>query len=314
MARKKIVVALGGNALGLTPAEQQAAVDRAVAPLIALVKDGYRLALVHGNGPQVGQIHLAFEEARRSDLHIPAMPFAECSAMSQGYIGFHLQQALQNALCREGLAVNVSTVVTQVVVDAADEAFAHPTKPVGLFYSQEEAATLAREQGAVFEEDAGRGYRRVVPSPEPVDIVEKGAIQRLMKWGDLVIACGGGGIPVCRDARGQLSSREAVIDKDKAAARLAELIAADTLLILTAVPYVALHFGQPNQIWLGHLTVEEARLFLEQGQFAEGSMRPKIEAALAFVLSAPGREAIITSLDRACDAVTAGIGTTICSG
>ena len=309
MARK-IVVALGGNALGLTPDAQKAAVQRAVKPLVELVRDGYRLAIVHGNGPQVGLIHLAFEQSRQSDPHIPAMPFAESTAMSQGYIGYHLQNALKNALLEIGLPNNVSTVVTQVVVDPTDPAFSRPTKPVGLFYSQEEARRMAREQGHVFVEDAGRGYRRVVPSPEPVDIIEKGAIQRLMKLGDLVIACGGGGIPVCREEE-YLSSLEAVIDKDKAAALLAELISADLLLILTAVPYVALHYGQPNQIWVDRLTTREARQYLDQGQFAAGSMLPKIEAAIGFVESRPGRETIIASLENAYDAVTAGKGTRI---
>jgi len=312
MARK-IVVALGGNALGLTPEAQKESVLRAVQPLVWLVREGYRLAIVHGNGPQVGLIHLAFEQARQSDPHIPTMPFAESTAMSQGYIGFHLQNALKNALHAEGLPNNVSTVVTQVVVDPADPAFAHPTKPVGLFYLQEEARLLAQEQGHVYVEDAGRGYRRVVPSPEPVDIVEKGAIQRLMKLGDLVIACGGGGIPVSREGE-HLVSLEAVIDKDKAAALLAELTSADLLLILTAVPYVALHYGKPNQIWVDRLTMREARLYMEQGQFAAGSMQPKIEAALDFVESRPGREAIIASLENAYDAVITGKGTIIHAG
>ncbi len=307
MARK-IVVALGGNALGLTPEAQKESVQHAVRPLIELIRDGYRLAIVHGNGPQVGLIHQAFEQARQSDPQIPAMPFAESTAMSQGYIGFHLQNALKNALHAEGLPNNVSTVITQVVVDPADPAFAHPTKPVGLFFSQEEARQLAETPGLVFTEDAGRGYRRVVPSPEPIDIVEKGAIQRLMKLGDVVIACGGGGIPVSREGE-CLISQEAVIDKDKAAALLAELTSADLLLILTGVPYVALHYGQPNQIWVDRLTTREARLYVEQGQFAAGSMLPKIEAALAFVESRPGREAIIASLENAYDAVTTGKGT-----
>ncbi|NCA98347.1 MAG: carbamate kinase [Clostridia bacterium] len=309
MARK-IVVALGGNALGLTPEAQKEAVGRAVQPLVALIRDGYRLAIVHGNGPQVGLIHLAFEQARQSDPHIPAMPFAESTAMSQGYIGFHLQNALKNALHAEGLPNNVSTVVTQVVVDPADPAFSHPTKPVGLFYSQEEARRMTQEQGHVFVEDSGRGYRRVVPSPEPVDIVEKGAIQRLMKLGDLVIACGGGGIPVSREDE-RLVSLEAVIDKDKAAALLAELTSADLLLLLTAVPYVALHYGKPNQIWVDHLTTHEVRQYIDQGQFAAGSMLPKIEAALKFNGTRPGRETIIASLENAYDAVIAGKGTRI---
>lgn len=312
MARK-VVVALGGNALGLTPEAQLAAVQRAVKPLIELIREGYRLAIVHGNGPQVGLIHLAFDLARQTDPHVPRMPFAECTAMSQGYIGFHLQNALKSALLAEGLPTNVSTVVTQMVVDREDPAFSHPTKPVGLFYSQAEARQMSEAHGHVFVEDAGRGFRRVVPSPEPLDIVEKGAIQRLMKLGDLVIACGGGGIPVSRSGE-QLVSHEAVIDKDKAAARLAQLISADLLLILTAVPYVALHFGQPNQIWVDRLSAREARQYIDQGQFATGSMLPKIEAALDFVASRPGREAIIASLENAHEAVTAGKGTLILSG
>ena len=309
MARK-IVVALGGNALGLTPQAQKQAVQQAVRPLVELIRDGYRLAIVHGNGPQVGLIHLAFDLARQSDQHVPDMPFAECSAMSQGYIGFHLQNALKNALNEQGMRNNVSTVVTQVIVDPSDPAFANPTKPVGLFYSRQEAEAMSRQSGQVFMEDAGRGYRRVVPSPEPVDIVEKGAIQRLMKQGDLVIACGGGGIPVSWDGD-QLISQEAVIDKDKAAAKLAELISADLLLILTAVPFVASHYGKSNQTWLGQLKTSEARQYMDMGQFATGSMLPKIEAALEFVESRPGREAIIASLENAYDAVTAGQGTVI---
>lgn len=312
MKKKQIVIALGGNALGNTPAEQKEAVLAAAGHIAGLVKDGYQIVIVHGNGPQVGAINLAFEMASQQNPNVPLMPFAECTGMSQGYIGFHLQNALQNTFAAQDITTHVSTAITQVVVDINDSAFQDPTKPVGLFYTEEESKAIAAERGYTFVEDSGRGYRRVVPSPEPVDIKEKGTIRCLMENGDVVIACGGGGIPVYRE-NGQMHSVDAVIDKDKAAAKLAEVINADTLIILTAVPRVAINFGKPEQKWLERITIAEARQYIKEGHFAPGSMLPKVEAAIKFVEANPGREAIITSLENAYQAVTEDNGTVICS-
>ena len=308
---KQVVIALGGNALGNTPDEQKEAVLAAGKHIVSLVKEGYKIVIVHGNGPQVGMINLAFELAYKQNSKVSAMPFAECAAMSQGYIGFHLQNALQNMFLEQGMTTHVSTAITQVIVDPHDPAFQHPTKPVGLFYSEEVAKEIEEERGYTFVEDSGRGFRRVVPSPEPVDIKEKGTIRCLMENGDLVIACGGGGIPVYQE-NGMLHSVDAVIDKDKAAAKLADVISADTFIILTAVPRVAINFGKPNQKWLARITVDEAKKYIEEGHFAPGSMLPKIEAAIKFVKSGKGREAIITSLENAYNAVTEENGTIIC--
>jgi carbamate kinase len=307
---KQLVIALGGNALGSTPEEQQKAVLVAAGHIVGLVRDGYKIVIVHGNGPQVGLIHLAFELARNEDQKVPVMPFAECAAMSQGYIGFHLQNALQNTFFSHGMTTHVSTAITQTIVDIEDPAFQHPTKPVGVFYSEAEAKRIAAAQGYQFIEDSGRGFRRVVPSPEPIDIKEKGTIRCLMENGDVVIACGGGGIPVYRKD-GKLHGIDAVIDKDKGAARLAELIQADALIVLTAVSQVAINFGKPQQRWLGRITTAEAEQYSREGHFAPGSMLPKIEAAVHFVKAAPGHKAIITSLENAYKAVTEEEGTII---
>ncbi|MBP1765161.1 MAG: carbamate kinase, partial [Firmicutes bacterium] len=309
---KQLVIALGGNALGNTPEEQKEAVLVAAGHIVNLVKDGYKIVIVHGNGPQVGMINLAFELAYKQNSKVAAMPFAECCAMSQGYIGFHLQNALQNTFLKQGMTTHVSTAITQVIVDRHDPAFQKPTKPVGLFYSEEAAQEIKAERGYSFIEDSGRGFRRVVPSPEPVDIKEKGTIRCLMKNGDVVIACGGGGIPVYRE-NGLLHSVDAVIDKDKAAAKLADVICADTFIVLTAVPRVAINFGKPDQKWLERITVAEAERYISEGHFAPGSMLPKVEAAVKFVQAGSGREAIITSLDNAYNAVTQNKGTIICS-
>lgn len=310
--KKQLVIALGGNALGNTPDEQKQAVLSAASHIVKLVKDGYSIVIVHGNGPQVGMINLAFELAYQQNANVSSMPFAECCGMSQGYIGFHLQNALQNTFCEQGMTTHVSTAITQVIVEKTDPAFQNPTKPVGLFYSEEAAKEIEKAKGYTFVEDSGRGYRRVVPSPEPVDIKEKGTIRCLMENGDVVIACGGGGIPVYRE-KGILHSVDAVIDKDKAAAKLAEVIQADTFVILTAVPRVAIHFGKPEQKWLERITVAEAKQYIQEGQFPPGSMLPKVEAAIKFVESNPGKEAIITSLENAYHAVSENNGTIICS-
>ena len=309
---KQLVIALGGNALGNTPEEQKQSVLAAASHIVNLVKDGYKIVIVHGNGPQVGMINLAFELAYQQNSKISVMPFAECCAMSQGYIGFHLQNALQNTFLKQGMMTHVSTAITQVVVDQHDPAFIHPTKPVGLFYSEEVAKEIGKERGYTFVEDSGRGFRRVVPSPEPIDIKEKGTIRCLMENGDIVIACGGGGIPVYRED-GMLHSVDAVIDKDKAAGKLADVIQANTFIVLTAVPKVAINFGKPDQKWLERITVAEAERYIEAGHFAPGSMLPKVEAAIKFIKSGKGRTAIITSLENAYYAVTENKGTIICA-
>ena len=309
---KQLVIALGGNALGNTPEEQKKAILSAADNIVNLVRDGHRIVIVHGNGPQVGMINLAFELAGGQNRNVAEMPFAECCAMSQGYIGFHLQNTLQNSFFARGMSTHVSTAITQVVVDRHDPAFTNPTKPVGLFYTEGEAKAIAKDKAYSFIEDSGRGFRRVVASPDPIDIKEKGTIRCLMENGDVVIACGGGGIPVYRED-GMLHGIDAVIDKDKAAAKLADLIAADTFIVLTAVPRVAINFGRPDQQWLERITVSQAKEYIKAGHFAPGSMLPKVEAAIRFVSSLPGRQAIITSLENACHALTEGGGTVICA-
>ncbi len=307
-----IVIALGGNALGNSPEAQRAGVRVAAAHIAGLARAGDRIVLTHGNGPQVGIIHLAFDLADAADPQIPAMPFAESTAMSQGYIGWHLQGALQHAFRERGVRRDVATVVTQVVVDAADPAFRHPSKPVGLFYPEPEARRIAAARGQSFIEDAGRGWRRVVPSPEPVDIVEAEVIRKLVAAGVLVIACGGGGVPVCRNPlTGDLAGVDAVIDKDRAAARLAMLVGADRLVILTTVPFAALDYRTPAQRWIPLMTVSEARRFCAEGHFAEGSMLPKVQAGISFAESARGREAVVAYLDDVRKAVTGAAGTRI---
>lgn len=306
----RIVIALGGNALqsgNSTPtAEAQLEVVRRTCQHIADIScAGYEMALVHGNGPQVGRIVLASETAK--DV-VPPMPFDVCGAMSQGYIGYHLQQCLRFALNRRGRNIPVVTLTTQMVVEQDDPAFAHPTKPIGAFYTEEEARALEREKGYAMREDSGRGWRRVVASPLPRRIVELSAVRRL--WDDtIVIACGGGGIPVIEHPDGHLSGVAAVIDKDFAAELLAEAVQADILLILTEVERVAIRFGQPNQEDLSHLSLEQAAQYAEAGQFGVGSMLPKVEAAMRFVRANPDKKAIITSLDKAMDALHGKTGT-----
>ena len=310
MSGKKIVVALGGNALGNTPAEQEKAVFHAAKAAADLVADGHVVVLGHGNGPQVGMISLAFGSTGKNGGNPVKMPFPECTAMSQGYIGFHLQKALQEELTRREILSPVVSVVTQVRVDAADPAFQRPDKPIGAFCSAEEAERTAKETGWTFMEDAGRGYRRIVPSPMPVEIMELEGIRRMLDAGITVITVGGGGIPVVRTENG-LRGIDAVIDKDRASEKLAEDIGADILMILTAVDRAYLHFGKEDQTALHDVTAEEAAAYIREGQFAPGSMLPKMEAAVRFVRSAPGRSAVITSLDRAGRALSGEEGTWI---
>lgn len=309
---EKIVVALGGNALqsgkSEATAEAQLAVVKETCERIAdLSEKGYEVAVVHGNGPQVGRILLASETAK--DV-TPAMPFDVCGAMSQGYIGYHLQQALRFALAKRGKIIPVVTLLTQMVVDKKDPAFQNPTKPIGPFYSEAEAKELAETKGYSMKEDAGRGWRRVVPSPIPTKIVELDSVKKL--WDStIVITCGGGGIPVLENENGDLEGTAAVIDKDFAAELLAENVEADALMILTEVEKVAINFNKPNQENLGHLTYAEAEKYCQEGQFAPGSMLPKVQAAMKFVKANPEKKAIITSLAKAIDALEGKTGTVI---
>ena len=291
---ERIVVALGGNALGKTPQQQLALVKDTAAALVPLAERGYELVIGHGNGPQVGMINLAMEYAALSGGGTPAMPFPECGAMTQGYIGYHLQQALGCALQEQGLK----------------KCFQNPTKPIGSFYTRQEAARIASEKGFTFTEDAGRGYRRVVPSPLPQRIVELALIERMVAAGDIVITVGGGGIPVVETAEG-LKGVAAVIDKDRACALLARELHADKLVILTAVERVCLNYNKPDQRELEKLTLADCERYLAEGQFAPGSMRPKIEACMDFVRSREGAEAIIASLGCAADALAGRSGTRI---
>ena len=309
---EKIVVALGGNALqsgkSEATAEAQLAVVKETCERIAdLSEKGYEVAVVHGNGPQVGRILLASETAK--DV-TPAMPFDVCGAMSQGYIGYHLQQALRFALAKRGKNIPVVTLLTQMVVDQKDPAFQNPTKPIGPFYSEAEAKELAESKGYSMKEDAGRGWRRVVPSPIPTKIVELDSVKKL--WDStIVITCGGGGIPVLENENGDLEGTAAVIDKDFAAELLAEQVEADALMILTEVEKVAINFNKPNQENLSSLNLADAARYCEEGQFAPGSMLPKVQAAMKFVRANPNKKAIITSLDKAIDALEGRTGTVI---
>lgn len=307
---KRIVLALGGNALGNTPEEQKEAVKITAESIVDLIEAGNEVVIGHGNGPQVGMINLAMTAASESAAKTPAMPFPECGAMSQGYIGFHLQNAIENELAKRKVDKSVVTLITQVLVDEKDPAFSNPTKPIGSFYSKEEADKIVAEKGYTFKEDAGRGYRRVVASPKPVDIVEKASINAILKANQVVIAGGGGGIPVIKKD-GQLEGVAAVIDKDFTSAKLAELVDADMLVILTAVEKVAIRFGRPDQEWLKELTIADAHKYIEAGEFAPGSMLPKVEAALSFVNSKKGNKALITSLESAKDGIAGKTGTTI---
>ena len=309
---KRVVIALGGNALEdkslPSTAESQLKVVKKTSEYIAEIScAGYEIAIVHGNGPQVGRILLATEAAKNIT---PAMPFDVCGAMSQGYIGYHIQQGLKLALAKRNRILPVVSIITQVVVDKDDKAFQNPTKPIGPFYTEEEAKKLSEEKGYTVKEDSGRGWRRVVPSPMPERIVEIDTIKTL--WNTTIaITCGGGGIPVIEKEDGSLEGIAAVIDKDLAAERLAEDMDADILMILTEVDNVSINFNKPNQEDLSHLTVDKAIKYMEEGHFAPGSMLPKILAAVNFAKSRPGRKAIITSLYKATEALEGNSGTII---
>ncbi|NJE81188.1 carbamate kinase [Olsenella sp. SW781] len=309
---KRIVIALGGNALGNNLPEQMEAVKHTARAIVDLIEQGNEVVVAHGNGPQVGMIQEAMTQLTRSDpeKYIPC-PLSVCVAMSQGYIGYDLQNALREEMLDRGIDVGAATVLTQVEVDPNDPAFANPTKPIGAFMTREEADRMIAERGYEVVEDAGRGYRRVVASPRPVGIVELDTIRSLVETNHVVVACGGGGIPVFKTEGNHLKGAAAVIDKDFAAARLAEQLDADFLVILTAVEKVAVNFGKPDQQWLDELTPETAARYIEEGQFAPGSMLPKVQAALAFAQSGPGRSSLITLLERAADGIAGKTGTIV---
>ena len=302
----RYVISLGGNALGNNAEEQKRLVSNVAKYIVNLIKEGHEIVIVHGNGPQVGMINLAFEDSKK----VPDMPFPECGAMSEGYIGWHLQNALQNELRNQGVLRNVATVITQVIVDKDDPLFQNPSKPVGSFYSKEEAERISEEKGYIMKEDAGRGYRRVVPSPLPIDIEEKEIISALVKNGDVVICAGGGGIPVVKE-NNALVGVAAVIDKDYASALVAELVEADYLVILTAVDNVYINYNQPNQTKLEHVSLNDIKEYSNGNYFAKGSMLPKVNACIKFLSNCPGKVAIIAALENAEKAFAEQSGTII---
>ena len=295
----RIVIAFGGNALGNNPNEQQSLIKNAVKNIVPLVKDGHDIILGHGNGPQVGIINLAFEDSYENK-DIPYMPFPECTAMSQGYIGYHLQKGLRDVLKDEGLEKKIATIVTQVIVDENDKSFSNPTKPVGPFYSKEMAEELMANTGEKYIEDSGRGYRKVVASPKPLDIVEIETIRDLVKTGHIVIAGGGGGIPIYK--QNEAKGANAVIDKDLLCSLMAEKLNADMLIILTNVKQAEINYNTPNAQKLGKVSIDEMKGYIEEGHFAKGSMLPKIEASIKFVENTGGR-AIITDLNNLTNAL-----------
>ena len=311
----KIVLALGGNALQADPKDKSAegqlkTCKETAKSVVDLIEAGHQVSIVHGNGPQVGQILASLEAAYQADNNNTLFPFDVVGAFSQGYIGYHLQNSILEELKNRNIQKSVGTMVTQVVVDKDDNGFKNPTKPIGSFYSKEEAEKLEKDKGYVMKEDAGRGYRRVVASPKPLDIVEKNIIEKMVSDGFVVVACGGGGIPVIKEGN-DLVGVPAVIDKDFAAEKLAEILDADVLLILTAVDRVCVNFNKPNQKALEEINLEEVDKYIEEGQFAPGSMLPKVEACKKFVKSGENRAAIIASLSRANDALVGKSGTKI---
>ena len=311
--KRTIVVALGGNALQrqgeASSAQQQRVADETVRQLLPLIQAGHNVAIVHGNGPQVGNIVLHEEAINTAD--VPSLPLEDCGAMSQGLIGFWLQQALHDAFVSNDIDRSAVSMITQTIVDSSDPAFQNPTKPIGPFYSEEEAKTVASERGYTVKEDAGRGWRRVVPSPKPQTIVEADVIKSLVSAGVTVVSTGGGGIPVLQDEAGQLKGVAAVIDKDFGAAKLADLLDADTLLILTSVDAAKINFGKPDEQSLEEVSMAELQKHIDDGQFAAGSMLPKTQAALSFLAGGTGRTAIITSLEKTAEAIAGTAGTRI---
>ncbi len=308
----RIVIALGGNALGNTPDEQQKRIEDAMPSLIGLISQGHEIIVSHGNGPQVGMINLAFDLSSAENEKIAQMPLQECTAMSQGYIGYHLQKGIYRELRIRNMPWQVATLITQVLVDRNDPAFENPKKPIGAFYDEETAREMMRSDPTLWmQEDSGRGWRRVVASPKPIDIIEKKSILNLLDNEYIVIAGGGGGVPVVLDENGFLHGVAAVIDKDFASAKLAEVVGADYLFILTAVDHVCVNFGKPDQREIHEMSTGEAEKYLAEGQFGEGSMKPKVEAAISFVRSGWGKRAVIASLENAPRAMRNESGTLI---
>lgn len=310
MNKKKIVIALGGNALGDTLPEQMLAAKTTSQAIVDLIEEGYEVIVSHGNGPQVGMINQAMIELDKADPNQPNTPLSVCVAMSQAYIGYDLQNALREELLNRGIHLPVATMITQVRVDGDDPAFDNPTKPIGHYMSEESARYASENYGHIMKYFPGKGYRRVVASPRPVEIVEIGAIKTLVEAGQLVICCGGGGIPVTLKGN-HLKGSSAVIDKDFCSCELAKELDADHLIILTAVEKVALNYGTEDEVLLDHMSVAEAKAYSAEGQFAPGSMLPKVEAAVEFASSKPGRTALITLLSKAKDGILGKTGTTI---
>ena len=309
MKKQKIVIALGGNALGNNLPEQMVAVKSTAKAIVDLIEEGHQVVISHGNGPQVGMINIAMAELSRLYPNFTVAPMSVCGGMSQGYIGYDLQNSIRAELLNRGLEIPVSTIITQVVVDENDPAFLNPTKPIGRFMTYEEAQEQIAKGNKVME-DAGRGYRKVVASPKPVDIVEIDTIRALCDAGQIVVACGGGGIPVMRQGN-ELKGASAVIDKDFASALMAEKLDADYLIILTGVEKCAINFGKEDEKWLDNISVEEAAQYISEGHFAPGSMLPKVQAAVQFASSAPERKALITLLEKAKEGIQGKTGTVI---
>lgn len=309
--KKRIVIALGGNALGNTLPEQMVAVKITAKAIVDLIEEGCEVVVAHGNGPQVGMINNAMAALSRENPKQPNTPLSVCVAMSQAYIGYDLQNALREELINRGIEdVPVATMITQIRVDENDPAFQAPSKPIGHFMTEEQAKIAEEKYGYIMKEDSGRGWRRVVASPKPAEIIEIGAIRSLVNDGQIVIACGGGGIPVTRQGN-HLKGASAVIDKDFASCLLADQLDADFLIILTAVEKVAINFGKPEEKWLDDLSVTEAYQYVDEGHFAPGSMLPKVQAAVMFAESKPGRTALITLLEKAKDGILGNTGTRI---
>lgn len=309
--KKRIVIALGGNALGNTLPEQMVAVKITAKAIVDLIEEGCEVVVAHGNGPQVGMINNAMAALSRENPKQPNTPLSVCVAMSQAYIGYDLQNALREELINRGIEdIPVATMITQIRVDENDPAFQTPSKPIGHFMTEEQAKVAEEKYGYIMKEDSGRGWRRVVASPKPAEIIEIGAIRSLVNDGQIVIACGGGGIPVTRQGN-HLKGASAVIDKDFASCLLADQLDADFLIILTAVEKVAINFGKPEEKWLDDLSVADANKYVEEGHFAPGSMLPKVQAAVMFAQSKPGRTALITLLEKAKDGILGNTGTRI---
>ena len=303
----RIVIALGGNALGNDPITQLNNAKLTAKKIIPIIKEGHEVIITHGNGPQVGLINLAFEEGKKVNKKVYDMPFSECSAMSEGYIAYHLKESIQNEINKAKLNKSISSLITTVVVDKNDPAFLNPTKPIGSFYTYDEI----KDMPFPFKEDSGRGYRRVIASPKPVKILEEEEIRTLISNGFIVISCGGGGIPVIINEDNSISGIDAVIDKDYVSSKLASDINADILLIITSIKNAKINFNKPNEKDLFKVKVDEMEEYLKNGEFKDGSMKPKVEASINFVKNTKGGKAIITDIENAYNALNLKCGTIV---